>query len=165
MNNFAYIDGTNLYKGLQGVGKELDYKKFRVWLLQKYRIKTAYIFMGYIAEQQQLYNYLKSVGFILIFKESIICKGKVKGNADSELVLQSVRDVFEKEINNVVLVSGDGDFSCLVDFLREKNVFKTILIPNKKYCSYLLKKKQCSLTFLEDPLIINKYTKIKRTPS
>jgi len=45
------------------------------------------------------------------------------------------------------------------------NVFKTILIPNKKYCSYLLKKKQCSLTFLEDPLIINKYTKIKRTPS
>ncbi len=159
--NIAYIDGTNLYKGLQELKKELDYKRFRVWLLQKYRIRTAYIFMGYIPEQKNLYEYLKKSGFTLIFKESVIQKGAIKGNADSEMVLQSVRDFFEKEIGQVVLVSGDGDFSCLVDFLIEKKVFRTILIPNSKYCSYLLRKKKCSLTYLEDPLIIEKYTKKK----
>ena len=154
VKNIAYIDGANLYKGLQSLGEELNYKRFRVWLLQKYRIKKAYIFMGYISKQKPLYEYLKKAGFTLIFKESVIQKGTVKGNADSEMVLQSVRDYFEKEIGQVVLVSGDGDFSCLVDFLIEKEVFKTILIPNSKYCSYLLRKKKCSMTYLDKNNII-----------
>ncbi len=163
IQNIAYIDGTNLYKGLQNLSVQLDYKRFRVWLLQKYRIKNAYIFMGYIPEQKQLYKYLKKAGFILIFKESVVYKGNIKGNADSEIVLQSVRDFFEKEIGHIVLVSGDGDFSCLVDFLIEKKVFKTILIPNSKYCSYLLRKKQCSLTFLDKNNLL-KYISIKKDP-
>lgn len=161
--NIAYIDGTNLYKGLQELNKTLDYKRFRIWLLQKYRIKTAYIFIGYIQKQKPLYEYLKKSGFILIFKESVIQDGIIKGNADSEMVLKSVRDVFEEDISNVILVSGDGDFSCLVDFLIEKQVFKTILIPNRKYCSYLLRKKKCSLTYLDKNNLLQYITKRKRT--
>ena len=80
------------------------------------------------------------------------------------MVLQVVRDVFEKTIDNVILVSGDGDFSCLVDFLLEKNVFKTILIPNRRYCSYLLRKKNTSMAFLEDEWIVSKIEKRERTP-
>lgn len=147
--NRAYIDGTNLYKGIESLGKSLDYIRFRKWLLHKYKIKEAFIFMGYMKDQENLYNYLRNAGFILVFKESVCQKGAIKGNADAEMVLQSVRDVFEKSSGKVVLVSGDGDFSCLVDFLIEKNVFQTILIPNKKYGSYLLRKKNISLTFIE----------------
>jgi len=58
--NIAYIDGANLYKGIQSLNKELDYARFRKWLLHKYRITTAYIFMGYIPQQESLYKYLKS---------------------------------------------------------------------------------------------------------
>jgi len=162
MKNIAYIDGSNLYKGIKSLGKELDYFRFRKWLLHKYRITEAYIFLGHISQQKPLYKFLEDTGFILVFKESVIRKGIIKGNADAEMVLKSVRDVFEKLPDNVVIVSGDGDFSCLVDFLIEKNVFRTILIPNKEYCSYLLRKKNVSITWIEDFLHI--LTKSERTP-
>lgn len=37
-NNFAFIDGANLYKGTKRLGWSLDYKCFRVWLKDKYSI-------------------------------------------------------------------------------------------------------------------------------
>jgi len=49
-NNFAYIDGANLHKGIESSGWKLDYRKFRVWLLEKYGVKKAYIFIGLIPE-------------------------------------------------------------------------------------------------------------------
>jgi len=168
MINIAYIDGTNLYKGIRDLNFELDYVRFRKWLLHKYRIKKAYIFLGYIAEQNQLYSYLQRAGFELIFKESVTQNGVVKGNADSELVLKSVRDVFEQNPKKTIIVSGDGDFSCLIDFLLEKQCFQTVLVPNKRYCSYLLRKKGCSLTFLDDSKLLAKFAKprqSKKTPN
>ena len=35
-NNFAFIDGANLHKGVNGLGWKLDYERFRVWLSEKY---------------------------------------------------------------------------------------------------------------------------------
>lgn len=40
-NNFAYIDGANLYKGVTSLDWSLDYKRFRVWLSEKYGVRTA----------------------------------------------------------------------------------------------------------------------------
>jgi len=162
--NIAYIDGTNLYKGIKSLEKELDYFRFRKWLIHKYRINEAFIFMGYIQKQEFLYQYLKNAGFKLIFKESVTQKCETKGNADAEMILQCVRDYLEKMPNNIVLVSGDGDFSCLIDFLVEKKKFKTILIPSRKYCSYLLRKKKCSLTFLDNERLLPNIIKRERTP-
>lgn len=150
MDNVAYIDGTNLYKWIKELWEELDYKKFRNWLFEKYWIKKAFIFMWFIEEQKLLYKHLEDSWFILIFKESITQKWVVKWNADAELILKAVRDFYEEEIWKVVLVTWDWDFSCLIDFLVEKKVFKTILIPNRKYCSYLIRKKQISLIYLKN---------------
>ena len=162
LENIAYIDGTNLHKGFKTIGVEIDYFKLRKWLFNKYDITNAYIFMGYIKEKKLLYKYLKKAGFNLIFKESVLQNGVIKGNADSEMVLKSVRDYFEENIESVVIVSGDGDFSCLVDFLIEKDVLKILLMPNRKYSSYLLRKKQISKEFLETSRILNQ---IKRKNS
>ena len=152
ITNVAYIDGTNLHQGIKNLGKELDYIWFRKWLLWKYRITHAYIFMGYIVEQKSLYEYLENAGFILVFKEVILQGGVIKGNADAELVLKSVRDFYEETPQKVVLISGDGDFSCLIDFLKEKNIFHTLIIPNKRYCSRILRKKKIRFVFLQEIL-------------
>ncbi len=40
--NYAFIDGQNLYMGLEW---KLDYKKFRQYLKDKYGIKKAYYFL------------------------------------------------------------------------------------------------------------------------
>ena len=39
-----------------------------------------------------------------------------------------------------ILVSGDGDYKLLVDFLIEENRFEKILFPDKKFASSLYKK-------------------------
>ena len=57
--NVVYIDGANHYKGIKSLGKEIDYVRFRKWLLHKYRASEAYIFMGYILEQELFYKYLR----------------------------------------------------------------------------------------------------------
>lgn len=160
----AYIDGTNLYRGMKSSGANIDYFRFRKWLLHKYRINKAYIFIGYITGQKNLYNRLKNAGFELIFKESVTHAGVVKGNADAEMILKCVRDVFEKDPKQVVIISGDGDFSCLIDFLTEKKLLKVLLLPNKKYSSYLLRKKSCPKAFLDDKDLVNKIAKKRKDP-
>jgi len=158
--NIAYIDGANLHMGIRSLRKEIDYGKFRKLLLWKYRITTAYLFIGHIPEYEKLYEHLRQSGYTLIFKETVMQAGETKGNVDAELVLRAVRDVYETQPKQMVIISGDGDFSCLVDFLQEKQLLKTIIAPNRRYCSYLLrKKKNLPIVFMDDII-----TKCEKTP-
>ncbi len=44
-NNYAYIDGANLHKGIAELGWRLDYKRFRIYLSDKYAVNKAYILL------------------------------------------------------------------------------------------------------------------------
>jgi len=84
-NNFAYIDGANLYRGIVSSGWSMDYRRFRVWLFEKYGIRKAYLFIGLIPKYRDLYQYLQEAGFTLVFKEVVYDDaGKPKGNCDAD---------------------------------------------------------------------------------
>ena len=91
-----------------------------------------------------MYAFLQRCGYILVLKPTTTYKDesgqiKVKGNVDTDLVLYAAA----KEINNydeAVIVSGDGDFLSLCEYLEENNKLGKILIPNKHRFSYLLTK-------------------------
>lgn len=155
----VYVDGTNLHKGIQGLGWELDYSRFYIWLTEKYKAQRVYMFLGHIQKHESLYNRLSGIGYKLIFKEVTTHKGRPKGNCDAEMVLQVTKDVYEKNASQVILVTGDGDFACLVDFLVERNCLSRILVPCKAYCSYLLRKRNLPLVFLENPRLCNRIKK------
>ena len=88
-NNYAFIDGQNLYLAIQGLGWKLDYKNSEFILEKKYDIEKYHMFMGFVPDNQELYNFLQTVGFVLIFKPVLENeKGVVKGNCDAELVLR-----------------------------------------------------------------------------
>ena len=150
-NNFAYIDGANLHKGIEELGWRLDYKRFRVYLRDKYSVQRAYIFLGFVAGNTNLYRNLQDWGYTIVFKPTIPDgKGEIKGNCDAELVLQSVSDMYEGLYDEAVLVSGDGDFACLVTFLVEKKRLEVVLSPSHKKASVLLRKAVPeSIVFLE----------------
>jgi len=138
-NNFAFIDSNNLNLGIKEIGWRLDFKKFRIYLAEKYAVKKAYLFVGYLPENQELYRSLQEFGYVLIFKPVMRNKdGEPKGNVDAELVLQAMVD-WEK-YEKAVIVSSDGDFYCLVNYLYEKKKLKRVVSPNYKKCSALLKK-------------------------
>lgn len=142
--NIAYIDNQNLYMATRQDEDPwmLDMRKFRVYLREKYRCDTAYLFMGaFELERQDLYLMLQGFGYILVYREhSSNLKGKKKGNVDTDIVFQIMRDVSEKNDFGIVLVSGDGDYKRMVDYLIMLNRFEVVLLPSKRFSSSLYKK-------------------------
>ena len=148
--NYAFIDGQNLNLGVQELGWKVDQRKFRVYLAEKYGCGKAYYFIGFVQGQNALYNSLQSAGYVLTFKPtSMDADGNVKGNVDAELVLQAMIDLANYE--QAVLVTGDGDFACLVNYLRPLGKLRCVLAPNMRKCSALLKKAAANhLSFMDD---------------
>jgi uncharacterized LabA/DUF88 family protein len=165
-NNYAYIDGANLHKGMASLGWNLDYKRFRVWLSEKYRVHVAYLFIGLIPRYKELYKYLQESGFTLIFKEVVFDgDGKPKGNCDADLVLQAARDVYEQKCNKVLIVSSDGDYASLVAFLIEKQNLLTVLSPsNEKKCSILLKRTGAKISYINEQRSVLELVQNEKTP-
>lgn len=140
-NNFAFIDGQNLYLGVEELKWHLDYQKLFYYLRHKYQVRKAYIFIGYVPWNQELYKSLQEIGYILVFKPILIPKDgtKPKGNVDADLVLRTMIDypVYDK----AVVITSDGDFYSLVEYLYSKNKLRIVLAPHKSKCSVLLRKK------------------------
>ncbi len=150
MKTNIYIDGNNLYRAAKELGFHLDYKKLRGWLRQKYNPTTVYLFIGLIPDRVKFYQYLQECGYVLIFKQTISIDGSVKGNCDAELVLKTVSDFYMKQSDSFILVTGDGDFGCLIEFLKENNVLNRVLAPDENKCSFLIRNKNCEITFLNE---------------
>lgn len=144
-DNLAFVDGQNLYMGTRSEVSswQVDLVKFRQYLSKKYNVVKAYYFLGYVKEENhELYEEIQSAGFIVIFKQhNPKMLGKKKGNVDSDIIFKVMKKVYKKNnFDKIILVSGDGDYKALVDFLIEEEKFKKILFPNKEFASSLYKK-------------------------
>ena len=139
MNNYAFIDSQNLNLSIKQQGWKLDFKRFRIYLQQKYNVTKAFLFIGYISSNQRLYDTLQSFGYILIFKPTMkISTGEVKGNVDSELVLNAITEI--SNYNKAIIVAGDGDYACLVEYLLKQNKLEKLIVPDINKYSFLLTK-------------------------
>lgn len=148
--NYAFIDSQNLNLGIQKVGWKMDWRKFRIFLAEKYNVSKAYMFIGYMQENEALYEQLHESGYLIVLKPTVTDysgedkidddrnedqKRMVKGNIDADLVLYAV-----KEINNydkAIIVSGDGDFYSLIEYLLKNNKLRSLMTPNWQYSSLL----------------------------
>lgn len=143
--NIAFIDGQNLYMGTTMADRpwRINLSRFRIYLQQKYNVKEAYYFLGFTQDNQQdLYDAIQKAGFILQFREhSSVMLGKKKGNVDTDIVFSIMKKLYQREdFEKVVLVSGDGDYRMLVDFLIDEYRLKKILFPDQRRASSLHKK-------------------------
>lgn len=142
--NQAFIDGQNLHMSLQTHHSpwKLDSFRFRKYLDEKYHVHHAYYFLGFLDKRlHDLYARLQSAGFILVFKQhESMMLGKKKGNVDTDIVFTIMKKLYENDIEGkVILVSGDGDFKALVDFLIIQNKLAKIIFPNQSRASSLYK--------------------------
>lgn len=141
-NNLAFIDGQNLHLGTTQNKWKVNHNRLRIYLKDKYNVVEAYYFLGYISEEEQyLYNNLQKAGFIVLFKEhNSNLKAKKKGNVDTDIVFEIMKNLVDnKDFNKFLLVSGDGDYKKMVDYLIKKDKFKKILFPNREFASSLYK--------------------------
>ena len=137
---YAFIDSQNLNLGVQSQEWELDFNRFRVFLKDKYQVKKAFLFIGFIPKYKSLYAFLKKSGYHVIYKPVLEQKKKsqpIKGNVDAELVLHTIIEF--NNYDKAVIVSGDGDFHCLVEYLENKSKLLKLIVPNRRYSSLLRK--------------------------
>jgi uncharacterized LabA/DUF88 family protein len=148
-NNYAFIDSQNVNLAIRDQGWILDFKRFRRYLQDKYQINKAFIFIGYVTLNEDLYTALQKDGYILIFKPTLtLPSGKVKGNVDAELVLHTMIEY--PNFDRALIVSGDGDFYCLIDYLIKKSKLLKLMIPNEKKFSSLFRKLMPYIVFMNN---------------
>ncbi|HVI60861.1 MAG TPA: NYN domain-containing protein [Candidatus Saccharimonadales bacterium] len=159
-NTYAFIDSQNLNLGTQRMGWKLDWRKFRQFLADKYGVTHAYMFIGYMSDNESLYEYMHELGFLVVLKPTIDVSPKpqaeaappregsppkkdgddkekpiIKGNVDAELVLYAMKEL--PNYSQAIIVSGDGDFFSLAEYLEEQGKLANILTPNWQYSSLL----------------------------
>lgn len=152
---YAFIDSQNLNLGVQKAGWKLDWKKFRQYLADEYNVTTAYLFIGYMAENEAMYNQLYEAGYLIVLKPtietSVVVKSDeqptgdqpakeerkpvIKGNIDAELVLYAMKEM--SNYQKAIIVSGDGDFYCLAEYLISKKRLLHLMTPNWQYSTLL----------------------------
>ena len=148
-SNYAFIDSQNLNLSIRTQGWTLDFTKFRQYLSRKYGITKAFLFIGYVYDNQDLYTGLQKVGYIVVFKPTLtLPSGKVKGNVDAELVLHAMIEY--SNYDKALIVTGDGDFYCLVDYLRKNDKLLNMMIPDKNSFSSLFRKLMPDIVFMNN---------------
>ncbi len=143
-NNIAFIDWQNLHLWTQSEWWGVDFKKFRIYLKDKFKVQDAYYFLWFLSEdEQELYNSLQKAGFIVVFREhSSLLKWKKKWNVDVDIVFDIMKRIIDKDRKNkdsnfdkIILVSWDWDYIKIVRYLLENNLLKRLLFPNKNHSS------------------------------
>lgn len=137
-NNIAFIDWQNLHLWTSSKNWKVDFKRFRIYLKDKFKVSEVYIFLWFLDEtEQKLYTRLQKSGYILIFREhNSHMLWKKKWNVDVDIVFEVMRRLKdEKDFDKIVIVSWDGDYIKMVNYLIENDLLKKILFPNDKYSS------------------------------
>ncbi len=163
---FAFIDSQNLNLGTQKMGWKMDWSKLYQYLQKEHGVTRAYLFIGYMSEHEEMYNTLHELGYLVVLKPTVVmndspqpadtvdkakqsadvkshnhkdqpevAKRSVKGNVDAELVLYAMKEM--PNYSKAIIVSGDGDFYCLAEYLIGKDRLKHIMTPNRFYSSLL----------------------------
>jgi uncharacterized LabA/DUF88 family protein len=148
-STYAFIDSQNLNLGTQRMGWKMDWRKLRQYLREQHGVTHAYMFIGYMSENESLYEYMHELGFLVVLKPTVDVaipetadtkpedkdKSTVKGNVDAELVLYAMKEL--PNYSQAIIVSGDGDFFSLAEYLEEQGKLAHIMTPNWQYSSLL----------------------------
>jgi uncharacterized LabA/DUF88 family protein len=150
-NVYAFIDSQNLNVSTQKFGWKMDWRKFRQFLDERFGVTKAFMFIGYMPENEELYEQMHEAGYMVVLKPTFDLtrarevqpistaetpvkeedKKPVKGNIDADLVLWAMKEL--NSYDKAIIVSGDGDFYSLVEYLVEQGKLLHLLAPSGHY--------------------------------
>lgn len=123
-----FIDGANLYAASKSLGFDIDYRKLLKAFQKRGYLLRAYYYTALIEDQEYssirpLIDWLDYNGYKVVTKPAkeftdALGRRKIKGNMDIELAVDAMEQ--SETVDHLVLFSGDGDFTTLVDALQRK---------------------------------------------
>ncbi len=113
----VFFDMSNLYFAARDLGVRIDYARLLEFLANGRRLHRAYAYMAISPEENSaipFLTWLRRNGFRVITKPlKRFSDGTTKGDLDMELAVDLLSQA--PYIDVAVIVSGDGDFTYLVD--------------------------------------------------
>lgn len=131
----VFIDGANLYQAARALAFDIDYRRLLDVFASRGRLVRAYYYTALLDEQEYspirpLVDWLDYNGYTMVTKplkefSQATGRRKYKGNMDVDIAV----DVMElaPHVDQVVLVTGDGDFKRLVEAVQRKGVRVTTI--------------------------------------
>jgi uncharacterized LabA/DUF88 family protein len=140
----VFIEGSNIYFAQKKMNKWLDWVKVKQYLNKIYHVLEIRYYVGVRKNDPGVQPFLRKlgkIGFVIIRKPVKIIVDETgkkieKANFDVEItgdVLKSLR-----EVNAVVIFSGDSDFDYLVKLVHEQGK-QLFVYSSKKTLSWELK--------------------------
>jgi len=124
----ALMDMPNLINSARELGfRRIDFSALHAYFAQRTGLIRAY---AYAPESYSgLNRQLKQLGFEVIGRSANGNKGQngSEHNLDVELAVDMV--LFSPYIDQVILLSGDGDFTYAVQVVRRRGVWATVISP------------------------------------
>ena len=130
----VFIDGANLYQTARALGFDIDYKRLLRVLSADCRFVRAYYYTALMDDQEYspirpLVDWLDYNGYTMVTKPlreyGPAGRRKYKGNMDVDIAVDAME--LAPHLDQVVLISGDGDFRRLVEALQRRGVRVTVI--------------------------------------
>ncbi|MDO9417484.1 LabA-like NYN domain-containing protein [Pararhizobium sp.] len=123
-----FIDGANLYAASKSLGFDIDYRKLLKAFQKRGYLLRAYYYTALIEDQEYssirpLIDWLDYNGYKVVTKPAkeftdSLGRRKIKGNMDIELAIDAMEQ--SETVDHLVIFSGDGDFTTLVEALQRR---------------------------------------------
>lgn len=123
-----FVDGANLYAASKSLGFDIDYRKLLKAFQKRGYLLRAYYYTALIEDQEYssirpLIDWLDYNGYKVVTKPAkeftdSLGRRKIKGNMDIELAIDAMEQA--ETVDHLVIFSGDGDFTTLVEALQRK---------------------------------------------
>ncbi|HEV7692267.1 MAG TPA: NYN domain-containing protein, partial [Hyphomonadaceae bacterium] len=125
-----FIDGANLYSSGKTLGVEVDYRKLLDEFRRRGQLVRAYYYTALIENEdyspiRPLVDWLQYNGFKVVTKPAkeftdSTGRRRIKGDMDVEITVDMLG--LAPHVDHVVLFSGDGDLTRLVEAVQERGV-------------------------------------------
>ncbi len=129
-----FVDVQNIYYTCkEAYGRQFNYRKLWQHLAYEGELVTANAYAIHRGDDGQLkfQDALKHIGFEVKLKPFILrCDGSAKGDWDVGITIDIMESA--KEVDAIILLSGDGDFALLLHHIKEKYGVETQVygVPN-----------------------------------
>ncbi len=127
------VDVQNMYYSAKHLyNAKVDFEKVLDTAVQNRKLirAIAYVIKANISDEQKFFDALSRIGYEVKAKElKVYYGGEKKGDWDMGIAIDAIE--LAEKLDAVVLVSGDGDFTYLLEHLNAKGVRTEVLAFGK----------------------------------
>jgi len=131
-----FIDGPNLHATAKALRSDIDYRRLLAEFGKRYDLVRAFYFTAVFEDQEYssirpLVDWLDYNGYTVVTKpakefiDAATGRRKMKVGMGIELAVEAMQ--LAQHLDEIVLLSGDGDFRQLVEALQRRGVRVTVI--------------------------------------